>query len=710
MIQIVHPAVLWGLLAALVPIAIYLLLRRRKTEVRWGASYLLRLTLASKKRASIWRQIVVLAIRCLILALMAILLAQVWRPNPHPSNRQPAPPPGPVHRAILIDNSLSMSCRDGEETRADRMRTALTALLESQRPGDSATLVRLIPETPDVHAAPVTVTGAVPPAKIRALADSIRLREGTVTLSLALEEALERLSSTPGASQEIYIFSDFPRELDADLDHTRWVGESVKARRLRMVPVNVAGTASPVANLAIQGLSLGTDEVIAGVPLTLYIDVANCSDTNLFARLAIEQKGQKAAVEEVTLQPNERRKVVHSITFDAPGPTFVRVGATDGRLDVDTRCSLSVNVRRPVVWLVAGKAEGFSENKVGEGEFLRQVFRPQGKESKIVQLEEADLRQLFQAIPDTVDAIVMAGVPLGAPLGQPIVDFVRGGGGLIVAMSPDVAPAAYQESLGPLLPAELDQPWRDAVDPEVFLSVRAMADKGISTLFDEFATERNGNVADIRVYNYMRVRNPDGAREGVLRLSNGDPYLLHRPVGRGHVYVVLSSLGISWSSLPVQQIYLPFLHRVIGAALAGRGFPRNLEPGAPFVSPWKAGEAATVTLPDADVRPAAGIQGPARSFIMVESTGERGLHKIQGAAGHEDYFTIRGAFPEGDLRTVSASQAQTLGDALGAPLYGGWAQAVQALGAADHRMPWWPWILALLLALYGFETWFVRWL
>src|SRR5580693_620815 len=78
-----HPAALYGLIAAATPVVIYLLLRRRKKEVLWGAGYLLRLALASRKKSSLWRQFVVLAVRSLILALAALLIVQAFRPSPN---------------------------------------------------------------------------------------------------------------------------------------------------------------------------------------------------------------------------------------------------------------------------------------------------------------------------------------------------------------------------------------------------------------------------------------------------------------------------------------------------------------------------------------------------------------------------------------------------------------------------------------------------
>ena len=144
---LLHPFALTGLIAAAAPVVIYLLLRRRKTEIQWGAGYLLRLALASKKKSSLWRQIVVLAVRTLILALAAMLIAQPFRPGRKPSLDTPALPDRAVHRVVLFDNSRSMTVADESVTRLDRARRAAGALLRSDRPGDTLDLIALIPKS-----------------------------------------------------------------------------------------------------------------------------------------------------------------------------------------------------------------------------------------------------------------------------------------------------------------------------------------------------------------------------------------------------------------------------------------------------------------------------------------------------------------------------------------------------------------------------------
>ncbi len=708
MFQFTHPIMLAGLVAALAPLIIYLLLRRRKTEVRWGASYLLRLTLASKRRSSIWRQLVILTVRCLILALVALLLAQLGRHNPKPVGARIAPPARPVHRAVVFDNSMSMFCRDGAESRADRLRVALGAIFRSQRACDVLTLLPLFPDrAAGTSQPPVTIYGQPGSEARESCLAGIRLREGATSLAPALVEALTCLSSTPRARQELFVLSDFPRELERELSELAWFQPVAVRLGLHVIPVNLAGSGLPPATVAIQAATLGTDLAVAGIPMTLYVDVENCADTPQQLRLNVTIDDKPVGVEEAALQPNERRRVSHTVTFTEPGIRVIGVAAAGMRLDVDTRYSLAVDVRRESqVWLVAKESRGLGEDDVGESEFVMRALAASGTNG--VRVESPEFRAVTQPIPDTVDVIMVLGFPLTVAAGKPLTEFVRRGGGLVLSVGPDVSPESWNECLGELLPAPLEQPWRETVDPEVFVNVTAPVRNGGDPLFEEFATDRNGLVGNIRVYNYMKTAGEEDPNRVVMSLTGGDGFIWHRSVGRGHVLLITSSLGVTWSSLAVQQAFLPLLYRLIESAMAGRGLPRNLEPGEAFVTPWPEDDTLTLVQPDQEERPVKTTPGVGHPFVTVEAPGERGLYRLQGKSGQSDAFTVRGAFLESDLRCLPPAALARLGTALGAPVFSSWPAAVEALGPADKVQPAWPWLLVGLLALYLFESRFIR--
>lgn len=707
-----HPGALWGLFTAATPIVIYLLLRRRKKEIPWGASYLLRRTLASKRKASVWKQYVVLAMRCLALALMAFLISEPFRPRPQPDLSTPSPPPRPLHRVILVDHSLSMSVSSGHASRMSRLKSVVRSLLASQRPGDATRLISMV--DPEDALAAARFEGLMKPAAIESALDSMAMREGVVELSAALASGLKWLADSPDAAAEFYLLSDFPRQILQDTARLQWFRQAAAARNIRVIPVNMVDSAEGnPGDVALLDATFATDVAVARIPLTLHLLAANHGDAQAAARVRLEGRRLPPREETLILKPDESRRVPIEVTFAEAGAETLSIQVSPSRLKAASQISVSVEVKpRLVVWLLADAPDPTRPDTLGEAEFLRRAaLEPDGQASSL-ELTEVELLQLTKPIPDTVDVLVIAGPRvITPPVRDPLLHFVRRGGGLIVAMSPALDPSFYNPNLEGLLPAAIAAPARAQVDPEAFQNIRLVAAEGDPTLFSEFAADPGGELAEARFYNYMHIEGAASAPSAaILHLTDHQPLLLEKRIHRGHALLLTSSLGISWSSLPVRQSYLPFLFRLLNAAGRGRGFTRNLATGQPFVALWPAREEVTLTSPGSGERKLGPTESAGRPFVVVEGLEERGPYSLSGPSGHVESFTVRGKPPEADLRTLDARQKKELESALGAPVYPDWPTAVSALGPSHPSARLWPWILLALLGLYLLETWFVRYL
>ncbi|MCX5660298.1 MAG: BatA domain-containing protein [Planctomycetota bacterium] len=759
------PALLPGLAAAAAPVVIYLILRRRKTEVPWGASYLLRLTLASRRKSSLWKQIVVLTVRTLILLLAALLIAQPFRENPASRLRSPRLPDAPVHRVLLLDDSASMNiasggggtsgvasgANSGGDTRLDRLKAAARPLLGTLRPGDRATLLCLTaPATPAVTLdAPIAQ-----PAVASALA-AVQPHESPLDLERGLAAALVALRSTPLSAGEVYLLSDFPRDLAFDSVRLASLARRAADAGARLTPVNLAaGEETAPRNVVIHSLDLGVDTAFVGLPLYVYADVACLSDKPLAANFEATVDGRPAARATVELQPNERRRVPLSITFDKPGPAVLRVaadagGAPPGANAGGTR-DLALAVRDKLhLWIVGEEPRENDLDPLGDAAFLSRAIA--AAKSDFLVVERRTVNDILLPIPDDVDVIVVAGPRFPRPaMALSLAALARRGGGVVMAVTADLEIDAANEDLASLLPAPLDRPAFDGADPESFVSIRPEPEPGSSAVFAEFAAsaasiadnnplaragvDGGADLAQARVYNYQRLAapapsaSPTNARV-VFRLSDDQPLLLHRRLGRGNVYFLTTTLGVNWNSLAVRQAYIPFFLRIVQAAAAGREPAHDFDPGQRIVFPWRAGTPARLITPAGQSLPAdVASAGPA-AFALFDAPTMRGLYRLTpgdatatapapsaatapasapAVDASAQRLTIRGPVPEADPRTLDAPQSRALAQALNAPIHAGWREAVLALGPDDAAFPLWPWLLAGILGLYLFEAWFVR--
>src|SRR5438309_665939 len=111
-----NPIMLAGLIAISVPIIIHLLNRRRFQKVVWAAMRFLKLSVEQNQRRMQIEDLILLALRCLLLALLALALA---RPALM-SNSKDVFGQSKVTGAIILDNSYSMGVSDGTQTDSTR--------------------------------------------------------------------------------------------------------------------------------------------------------------------------------------------------------------------------------------------------------------------------------------------------------------------------------------------------------------------------------------------------------------------------------------------------------------------------------------------------------------------------------------------------------------------------------------------------------------
>ncbi|MBI2194935.1 MAG: VWA domain-containing protein [Planctomycetes bacterium] len=710
MVDFTHSAALWGLLAAATPVVIYLILRRRKTEVPWGAGYLLRRTLASRRKASVWLQYLILAIRCLLLALAALLISEPFRSRAEPDLSAPEPPAQPVHRVILIDHSISMSAAAGHDTRQGRLRAALRGLLRSQRPGDAATLVSLL--HPAASPGPRSWSGPLRPDDWEAALTFGPLEEGPIRLPDALAATVKAFARTPSVEAELYLFSDFPREIAADLRHLEWFPLARAARIMRIAPVNLADRGERgMGHVALTQASFGSDFAIAGIPATLYLRAVNFSETETAANIRITGSQTLARSVAASLQPDESRLVPVEIRLDKPGIETLQASAAPSRLPAASEIHVTVEVKdRLHVWLLADPADVTRPGTLGEAEFLRRALMPAGPDPGPIELTDIELLQICQPIPDSIDLILLAGPRLVTPaVREPLLRFLRRGGGLLIAASPALDPSFYNPNLAGILPAVLDTAAASEVNPERFQSLRFPLASPQASLLAEFA-DTGAEIADARFYNALRIASLSPDASVLLRFSDQQPLLISSKLHRGNVLLFNSSLGVSWSSLPVRQSYLAFLHRLMHLAAAGRASARNLLPGEPFVAAWPAREVVTLTRPDGREESVPLTESAGQNFVVLGDLSARGPWRLHGSSGHAQPFTVTGVPPEADLRTLGEAERRQIESLLGAPVYPDWPSAVRALGPPRAGNRLWPWLLIAVLLLYLVETRLVRYL
>ena len=222
-------------------------------------------------------------------------------------------------------------------------------------------------------------------------------------------------------------------------------------------------------------------------------------------------------------------------------------------------------------------------------------------------------------------------------------------------------------------------------------------------VFHVFRTPRSGDLSAARFFRYRRV-DPANRFSVVARFDDGMPALLEVPAAgeRGRVLWWTSSLDETWSDLPLQPVFLPFLHRVV-RYLAGYEPPKlSATVGEPLdvgrLAVARGGAQMVVESPSGRrtaVAMAAGAGGPS---VELPEPGYYMVRAVGGSGAEAVAVNLRPE--ESDLAALDAAEVERRLTRGGEP--GGGAVVAAALPPAERERRqglWWYLLIGVVSAL-----------
>ncbi len=605
-----NPIMLAGLAAISVPIIIHLLNRRKFRKVTWAAMRFLQNAIEQNQRRMRIEDMILLALRCLLLALLALALA---RPAIL-SDASAVFGQSKVTGVVVLDNSMSMGVSDGTATRFEKARRAAEQVIDSL-PSGSATAVLLasdvvqtvIPEpTFDLNLARKAVRDAA-------------LTDRATDIFPALVKAIDTLKDRIALRKEIYLVTDGQAAGWRQLTEIQRALERTKSEiKTTVILVNE----HEERNLAVSDLRLASGLSAVGQPLRFEVKVTNHGKEEVRnARVGLSVNAETAsdeftvdsipagATKSVTLFGNLREAGFYSVT----------ARLAEDRLPADDRRTLAVRAVNEVKVLLVDGEPG-NEARDSEVFFLKNALVPVPADAAadyFIKTVSVNASELAQARFDDFDAVMLANVPeFSEQVATALDGYVKRGGGLLVFPGGRLNAAFYNEQLFRRL----------GLLPAVFGDVRGEADKDDKfTTLQEKGYEHpiveiwndpgSGKLGSARFFRWVELkpalrekeRNEKGAEDKsplppgssaplridsaaaagvpqiVLKYADGSPAVMERPWGLGRVIQFSSTADTAWNDLPVRLAWVPMLHRALGSVVQRQDEGLNIRVGDKFV-------------------------------------------------------------------------------------------------------------------------------
>ncbi len=690
------PLFLAALAALAVPVLVHLTRRERGAPTPFPSlMFLERIPFeeTSRRRVRHWA---LLALRALALALLVVAFA---RPFVERGRLASAGGPGAEEVVLLLDRSHSMEGGDRWSEAVDQAREVVRSL----RPQDRLTLIAFA-ETPSaLHRSTDDLDAVV------ATLDALTTGSLATRLAPAIRLAASVLASSRLPRRRVVVVSDLQR--------TAWSGDPDAA-----LPPGTAVEAIAVGderpeNLALADLELdrrpagGRERVAVGARLV------NTGPLPRSVRVLLTVDDIR--VDETTAEAPAGGAT--ALAFDAftltDAYTRGEVRIADGDGGVLRQDDALAFVASP-----GGALSVLIVDPLGPGDSNLHLRRA----LSVARAADFSVRTIRGApaaadLASTDVAVLNGGFFPSGEAGDRLRAFVEDGGGLLFALGESGA-APSDPRAGETRSAFFRLPPTPAEHADLLpVSVGGVRDgppEGFRlgfvdrdhAVFGAFRGPRSGDFSRARFFRARRLTVGDG--RVAARFDDGAPALVEGRRGRGRVLVWASGLDRYWNDLPLQPVYLPFLHRAI-RFLGGRGdAPAWHVAGATVNLDSLAAAAGASPVPDGAVAmaPGGGSTPLASPLLRLD---RRGFWEIRAPGARPDRpmaLAVNVDARESDLTRLDVEEflaaLRTEAPAAGASqrVAGAADGAEPAASEVEGRQSFWRYLLAAAFAALAAET------
>ncbi len=627
-----NPLFLLGLFAAGIPLLIHLWSRRQAVTVDFSSLMFLVAAHRQNVRRLQLKQLLILLLRMLIVALIALALARPFLTLGLPLAAVRAK----TDVVIVLDNSHSMGYQDVDGVWFEKAKTLATDILRSLRHGDSASLILMsdIPQpifwqlTPDLE----SVIAAIQNAEVSHRATNVQP---------SVELAHEILSESTQQNKELYLISDF-----AQNGWNNW--ETIANRsgsRIVLLPVSERIP----HNTNIEEILPSHQLIGVDLPFHLNTTIRNYSDTPIAQTTLIFYVGDKKRKTQ-TFSATADESIVTTLThtFSTPGTHTGFFELTADRLNADNRQYFALEALGEIRVLCVGD----------QTEYLNLVLNPMVSkqtteapaQSSMIQPTECTPAE-FETFPlEGYDVILLADVPKISPkVKAQLQGFIHQGKSIIVFGTTN-----YNLSWTPV---QFGQPIIWQIPQQVSKYEES------HPIFEIFPENVFSGQYGPQFYQSMTVT-PASDATVIARFEDETPFLVERREGKSHI--LFFNCGLQQqpnnSELLVNPYFLPLLqHSVLYVMHSGT--EKNINVGEAYLASFpenSGGRAWIKRLESSDENAMTAVPIGEDGTTRFEATEFPGIYQIDVKTKDRlfrDFFAVNTPTAEANLTSISLQQA-----------------------------------------------------
>ncbi|MEX0617838.1 MAG: BatA domain-containing protein [Pseudohongiellaceae bacterium] len=527
------PLFLAGLFAALIPVAIHLIRREKPPKLMFSTIRFLKKT---SKKLIFFQQIQQWLLLLMRGALIALLVLAFARPVVDQSISELLDT-APRSVAILVDESMSMRYGDSFED----AKAAALEVLDELDAGDEAALIRFAGGTAGV----MELTTDLESLRTR-INDLDQPGYGATRFMPGLQLADQVLSQARFQDRSVYLISDFQQAGLTDAESGWKLAPGVKF--FGMDVGNEESTNLVLTDVRAPEQLLEAEEaestILARVRSTGSVHARNGEvtlslDGTVIDRQPVDLDEQSEAV--VTFNPALGNEAVHIGEVRVTGDNFA----------VDNVRYFSITILPRINVLVVNGDP--SDDWYDDEAHWFNLALSSGVTSPF-NVEAIDPENLASEALQRNDVLVLLNVGgLAASQTDAITRYVQEGGNLLLAPGDRVDPQRFNQQFASVTPATLAFGESSGIGDYLVIADFDSRHPALRSLNNEWSARFEG---------YWSLT-PNPGTESLMQFDNAQPALVEHDVGEGKVMLFASSLDLEWNNLPLQGLFLPFIHETL---------------------------------------------------------------------------------------------------------------------------------------------------
>lgn len=533
-----NPAILFGLLAASIPILIHLLNLRKLKKIEFSTLIFLKELQKNKIRKIKIKQLLLLLIRILIILFLVMAFA---RPTLKGIAIGGTASTAKTSAVFIVDNSLSMGIVDSKGSFLNQSKEVILKIFEQFEEGDEVVFLFTGENYQDEYKFSSNIS------ELKKEINDINISSVSNSLNYMLVKAAELIGSSQNYNKEIYLFSDFQKSRLADekvlSDLSQFFNENVKLYLFEYSKSNPQ-------NYSIDDFSINSQIFEKNKLLKTAAVVKNNSSSdvnNLVVSLFIN--GKRMAQKSIMLNSGESKEIELESIIAEYGYQDIFVEIEDDEIPGDNRRYASIYVADVFNTLI------LSDDKQ-DSKFISLALQT-ANENQAIKIDERNITQLSSIDLNKYSSVFIVGFDKIEQTDN-MKNYVEQGGGVILFPG---SKSSIGELNNKLLSLSINQfksyieTAKQGAPPILFRNI----DFEHPIFSDLFIDKKNQKIESPEIISYYSSSNNNG--RVIIDLFDQSPFLSEHKIGNGKILLCSVVPNHTASDLGFKGIFVPLVYK-----------------------------------------------------------------------------------------------------------------------------------------------------